>query len=93
MEHISQGLCDLLFTTAGELRQFKRDTYKNYFMSVYEEQAEFFKDIEREYQESDDKEAFIASIADSFADKVGEKYDTLTKKSKKNTKQLQRHIL
>ncbi len=83
MEHIEQGLCDLLFETAGDLNQFKRDTYKKFFLSLYEEQAEFFKDIEKEYLESTDQTAFVDQIASDFVDKVGSKYDELTKKSAK----------
>ncbi len=83
MEHIEQGLCDLLFETAGELGKFRRDSYKSYFLSLYEEESEFFKDIEKEYQESDQKTQFIDEIATAFVDRVGNKYDELQKKSAK----------
>lgn len=63
MEHIEQGLCDLLFETVGELNKFRRDSYKSYFLSLYEEQSEFFREIEKEYQESEEKEKFIDDIA------------------------------
>ncbi len=83
MEHIEQGLCDLLFETVGELNKFRRDSYKSYFLSLYEEQSEFFREIEKEYQESEEKEKFIDDIAAAFAEKVGSKYDDLQKKSAK----------
>ncbi len=83
MEHIEQGLCDLLFETAGELSKFRRDSYKSYFLSLYEEQSELFRDIEREYQESEDKGQFIDRIAAAFITKAGSKYDELQKKSAK----------
>lgn len=83
MEHIEQGLCELLFETVGELNRFRRDSYKSYFMSVYEEETGLLQDIERTYQESEDKEQFIGQIAAAFVEKVGSKYDAIEKKSAK----------
>lgn len=83
MEHIELGLCDLLFATAGELDKFRRDSYKSYFLSLYEEESEFFQDIEKKYHESEDQTQFIDKIATEFVNKVGSKYDELQKKSAK----------
>lgn len=81
MEQIGQGLCDLLFETVGDLNKFRRDAYKSYFMSLYEKQSDFMKQIEKVYQESEDKTLFVDQTAEEFVALVGAKYDALQKKS------------
>lgn len=83
MEQIIKDLSDFLFGLQGGLTYFKRDTYKDYFMSCYEEHEEVFKSIETRYLQCEDKEQMVNEIAQGFVDEAGKQYDSIQKKSKK----------
>ena len=83
MEQIIKGLADFLFGIEGDLVYFKRDTYKDHFMSLYEEHEHIFKSIEERFSQSDNTELMCGEIAVGFVDEVYKKYDEIQKKSAK----------
>ncbi len=83
MEKTKQDLSNYLFNIKNGLPKFKRDTYKDFFMEVYNANEDVLKRIENFYSQSDDKEALVQELADAFVDEAGKRYDALQKKSAK----------
>ncbi len=83
MEQMSKGLSEFLFGMQDGINYFKRDTYKDYFMSCYNEHEELFRSIEAQYSQTENKEQLIDEIAKGFIDEAGRQYDAVEKKSKK----------
>lgn len=84
MDQIKMELSKLLTENKELMKEFKSATYKESFQLLLETNRPLFDAIERAYVESDQKESFIADLADDFVKQAKNSYDSLAKKGAKS---------
>jgi len=64
--NVRENITRLLFENEGCLEGFKRDKYKGTFQGFYDRFKPLFDQIDKEYNDTLDKAAYIDGITDAF---------------------------
>ena len=80
---INTELSGMLFNNMPLMKMFNKDTYKDAFKDYCERYNSLFLSIDEGYSSSEDKKAYISTLAGDFAKKAKEESDRLKKKSEK----------
>ena len=84
MEEINKELVGMLFGNTGLMKSFNKDSYADAFHAYCDRFKPLFDSIDEEYNKSENREAFIDSLASEFTSYAVNEESKLSKRSDKD---------